>query len=218
MDREAWRTAIHAVAKGWTWLSDGTTIEQAPPQICASRHQKEKPRRNRRKPAGASDTWAAASPGAAAVASGGTSSSSSSTSTASRWKPELPMNHHAVWCNWVTEWPDIWSDFILGVSGWEQVILCTSPGRASSNQQRAVSGHPLGSCPLSPCSSCWPTCVFQTGRDVVCTESTARLRVGKATPERVKGRKTRGLQAEEAGCKCQAFFLSLLRVGGNKQV
>ena len=28
---------------------------------------------------------------------------------------------------------------------------------------------------------------------------------------RVTGRKTRGLQTEEIGCKCQAFFISLLR-------
>ena len=30
--------------------------------------------------------------------------------------------------------------------------------------------------------------------------------------ERVIGRKARGLQTEEIGCKCQTFFLSLLSV------
>ena len=35
--------------------------------------------------------------------------------------------------------------------------------------------------------------------------------------ERVTGRKARGLQMEEIGCKCQTFFLSLLS-GRRKQI
>ena len=37
-----------------------------------------------------------------------------------------------------------------------------------------------------------------------------------AGPERVTGRKARGLQTEEIGCKCQTFFISLLS-GRRKQ-
>ena len=37
-----------------------------------------------------------------------------------------------------------------------------------------------------------------------------------AAAERVTGRKARGLQMEEIGCKCQTF-LSLLSTGGNKR-
>ena len=51
--------------------------------------------------------------------------------------------------------------------------------------------------------------MFWAGRDVVCTKRTAWLRVRKATPERVTGRKTRGLQTEEVGCECQTFLISL---------
>ena len=29
MDREAWRAAVHGVAKGWTWLSDWTTTKES---------------------------------------------------------------------------------------------------------------------------------------------------------------------------------------------
>ena len=29
MDREAWRAAVHGVAKSWTWLSDWTELKQA---------------------------------------------------------------------------------------------------------------------------------------------------------------------------------------------
>ena len=30
MDREAWRAAIHGVAKSWTWLSDWTELKVSP--------------------------------------------------------------------------------------------------------------------------------------------------------------------------------------------
>ena len=29
-DREAWRAAVHGVAKSWTWLSDWTTATREP--------------------------------------------------------------------------------------------------------------------------------------------------------------------------------------------
>ena len=61
MDREAWCAVVHGVMKSQTRLSDGTTIEQAPPQIHATGYQEEKPWRNRRKPTGASHTRAAVS-------------------------------------------------------------------------------------------------------------------------------------------------------------
>ena len=60
-DREAWCAVVHGVMKSQTRLSDGTTIEQAPPQIHATGYQEEKPWRNRRKPTGASHTRAAVS-------------------------------------------------------------------------------------------------------------------------------------------------------------
>ena len=34
MDREAWRSAIHGVAKSWTWLSDWTELMAKPIQYC----------------------------------------------------------------------------------------------------------------------------------------------------------------------------------------
>ena len=61
MDREAWCAVVHGIMKSQTRLSDGTKIEQAPPQIHASGYQEEKPWRNWRKPTGASDTRAAVS-------------------------------------------------------------------------------------------------------------------------------------------------------------
>ena len=43
------------------------------------------------------------------------------------------------------------------------------------------------------------------------------LALPHAHPDRVTGKKARGLQTEEMGWKCQTFF-SLLRARGNKQV
>ena len=36
MDREAWRAAIHGVAKSWTWLSDWTELNWTDLQFCVS--------------------------------------------------------------------------------------------------------------------------------------------------------------------------------------
>ena len=36
MDREAWRGAIHGVAKSWTWLSDWTELNNGTESIFAA--------------------------------------------------------------------------------------------------------------------------------------------------------------------------------------
>ena len=104
--------------------------------------------------------------------------------------------------------------------------MCLTVESFSRNNCELCTGHAAHLC------SNWALCPGASPAPCLadsCSCCRAQLRVTRVTPpaplpcpllsspfERVTGRKARGLQTEETGCKCQAFFSSLLS-GRRKQ-